>query len=84
MVHYSSIEYITLLVYSVLMPLSGTFTSADPILVSTLPGNYLPIYRYIENIYKIVILYGNIFSFGYWGSAIFWEINHEFSNTYFL
>ena len=42
------------------MPLFGTFTSADPILVSTLPGNYLPIYRYIENIYKIVILYGNI------------------------
>jgi hypothetical protein len=42
MVHYSSIEYITLLEYSVLMPLSGTITSADPILVSTLPGT---IYR---------------------------------------
>jgi hypothetical protein len=30
------------------MPLSGTITSADPILVSTFPGNYLPIYCYIE------------------------------------
>ena len=61
MVHYSSIEYSTLLEYSVLMPLSGTITSADPILVSTLPGNYLPIYCYIEKIYKIVILYEKIF-----------------------
>ena len=60
MVHYPSIEYSTLLVYSVLMPLSGTITSADSILVSTLPGNYLPIYCYIEKIYNIVILYWNI------------------------
>ena len=69
MVHYSSIEYITLLVYSVLMPLSGTFTSADPILVSALPGNYLPIYRYIviETIYKIVVLYGNFFFYSLFG-----------------
>ena len=40
------------------MPLSGAITSADPISVSTLPGNYLPICCYIEKIYKIVILYG--------------------------
>jgi hypothetical protein len=39
------------------MPLSGTITSADPILVSTLPRNYLPIYCYIEKIYKIVTLW---------------------------
>ena len=60
MVYYSSIEHSTLLAYFVLIPLSGTVTSADPILVSTLPGNYLPIYCYIEKIYNIVILYGNI------------------------
>jgi hypothetical protein len=42
------------------MPLSGTITSADPILVRTLPENYLPIYCHIEKIYKIVILYRNI------------------------
>ena len=40
------------------MPLSGTITSADPILVSALPWNNLPIYGYIEKIYKIVISYG--------------------------
>ena len=61
MVHYANKEYSTLLEYSVLMPLSGTITSTDPILVSTLPGDYLPIYCYIEKIYKIVILYGKIF-----------------------
>jgi hypothetical protein len=42
------------------MSLSGTVTSADPTLVSTLPGNHLPIYGYIEKIYKVIILYGNI------------------------
>ena len=42
------------------MPLSGTITSTDPILVNTLLENYLPIYCYIEKIYKVVILYRNI------------------------
>ena len=43
------------ILYCVWIPLSGTTTSTDPILVSNLPENYLPIYSYIEKIYKIVI-----------------------------
>jgi hypothetical protein len=48
-------------VYSVLISLSSTINSADPILDSTLHWKYLPIYCYIEKNYKIVILYEKAF-----------------------
>ena len=37
--HYSSIEYSTLLVYSVLMPLSGTINSTEPIIDDAHPDD---------------------------------------------
>ena len=85
MVHYSTIEYSTLLEYSVVKPLSGTITSTDPVLVSTLPANYWPIYCYIKKIYKIVILYGNIVFNSDTSVALFsLKKNHGFSNVIFL
>ena len=72
-------------VYSVFeISLSSTITSADPILDSTLPWKYVPIYCHIEKNNKIVILYEKAFFIRIPVQRGFLENNHEVSNARFL